>query len=129
LIGFDNLTLESKTAAVTNLLPHLGVDHGEMWYRTMSGISHSVLYGITQYLRAEPLGNSGKARPIPELPVIAVANAVVLTIDAYLFTVQRHAALWGRDAASIIGKRLEIKGALLSAINRPELRVPTTTTG
>jgi len=124
LIGFDGQVLEGKMEAVSRFLPHLGSTHGELWYRSMSGVSHSILYGITEYLKADPVDGTGKARAVPTLPVIAVANAVYLSIDAYLCTVERHAILWGRDAPRIAGKRLEVKGVLLSAINRPERPSP-----
>lgn len=55
------------------------VAHAEMWYRQTSGISHSVLYGITAYLRAQPIAGTKRAVPVPALPLIAVVNAVVLS--------------------------------------------------
>jgi hypothetical protein len=122
LIGVDARTLGSRLDSVKKFVPELGVPHGEMWYRSMSGVSHSVLYGVTEYLRAGPADATGKTKPVAELPIHAVANAAVMSLDAYLLVVQRHSELWGRDAASVAGKRLEMKGELLSAINRPELR-------
>jgi hypothetical protein len=86
LVGFDSTVLESKMHAVSYLVAHLGLAHGELWYRSMSGISHSVLYGITEYLHADPMDQTGKAGAVPILPIFAVANAVVPATDAYLFT-------------------------------------------
>jgi len=123
LIGVDGRTLGSRLDSVRKFLPGLGVPRGEMWYRSMSGVSHSVLYGVTEYLKAGPADVTGKAKPVPELPIHAVANAAFLSLDAYLTVVQRHAELWGREAPKVASKRLEMKGELLSAINRPELRI------
>jgi hypothetical protein len=119
VVGFDGQVLSTKTDAVKEFLPLLGVAHGEMWYRQMSGISHSVLYGITTYLRAQPIAGTKRGIPVPELPLIAVANAVVLSIAAYLFVIERHAQLWGRDAASVTCVREEAARELLSATSRP----------
>ena len=119
VLGFDAQVLSKKTDAVEAFLPLLGLAHGKMWYRQMSGISHSVLYGITEYLRAQPVVGTKRAIPVPELPLIAVANAVVLSIAAYLFVIERHAHLWGRDAAAVAGKREEAARELLAASVRP----------
>jgi len=124
LIGFDGEVLPSLTRAVTSLVPHLGLDHGELCYRSLSGVSHSLLYGITEYLEVGEITTPGKTRPVPSLPINAVANAVVLAADSYLFTVQRHAALWGRDDAQVVGKRLELKAAVLGGLNRERIAPP-----
>ena len=122
LLGVENQTLPGKMDSVMRLLSWLGMEKGEMWYRSMSGVSHSVLYGVTEYLRAGAQSVTGRTTPVPTLPIHAVANSAVLSIDSYLFVVQRHAEVWGRDASIVAGKRLEVKGELLSAINRSELR-------
>jgi len=125
LRGFEGQTLPGKMDSVKLYLALLGMEKGEMWYRSMSGVSHSVLYGVTEYLQADPSATdttTGKTKPMPKLPIHAVANSAVLSIDSYLFVVQRHAALYGRDAGRVAGQRLIAEGELLSAINRPELR-------
>ena len=74
LLGVDGQTLPGKMDSVIGFLPLLGIEKGEMWYRSMSGVSHSVLYGITEYLRADGQSPFGNTTPVPVLPVHAVAN-------------------------------------------------------
>jgi len=119
LIGIDGRSLPGKLDAVTRFMPRVGVEHGEMWYRTMSGVAHSVLYGIMEYLQAGTVGSDGFTSPVPTLPLQTIANAAVVAIDGYLQVVEQHAELWGRDSSAIAATRLMTKGALLSALGRP----------
>jgi hypothetical protein len=118
ITGLDGRTLPSRLEAVKGLLPQLGVSHGELWYRSISGVCHSTLFGITEYLEAGEMLPGGMTTPLPVLPVHTVANAVVLSLAAYLRVVEYHSFLWGRDASAIAAKRVEAAGELLSAINR-----------
>jgi hypothetical protein len=111
LLGFEGKRLPQKTEAAGQLLKLLGLETGELWYRAISGVSHSILYGVTQYLSGKPILGTNRGIPVPELSVDAVANTVILSIEAYLFVVQRHAYLWGRDAAAVVGKRLEARAS------------------
>lgn len=121
-IGVDGQSIPGKLDSVKRFLPVLGVDKGEMWYRSISGVTHSVLYGVTEYLQRGEVTSTGRTRAAPDLPLHVVANAAVLSVDGFLLVVQRHADLWGRDVQAVMAKRLEVKGQLLSALNRPELR-------
>lgn len=115
LIGFEGKTLAPKTDAASDLLRLLDIDHGEMWYRAISGVAHSVLYGVTQYLTGEPIPGTNRATLKPRLPLDAVIGAVVLSINAYLFVLQRHSFLWGRDAAAVDMMRRATSHELINA--------------
>jgi hypothetical protein len=123
-IGFDGQVLPTMTDAVAEFLPHIGVAHGEMCYRELAGVSHSLLYGVTTYLTGVRIeGSAKRVIPTPELPIQTIANAVAISIAGYLAVVERHALLWGRDAAGVKAKRLGAVGDLLSAIKQPEHQI------
>ena len=123
-IGFDGQVLPTMTDAVAAFLPHIGVAHGEMCYRALAGVSHSLLLGVTTYLTGVRIeGSATRVIPTPKLPIYPIANAVAISIAGYLAVVERHALLWGRDAAGVKAKRLGAVGELLSAIKQPEHRI------
>lgn len=87
----------NATQVVMALTSHIEIADGERWYRTFSGIAHSALYAQVGYW--EPVRDPGVAREHlePALPMTAIAHAAILSVAAYLGTIERHALLYGRD--------------------------------
>jgi len=118
VIGFERIVPRRITSLVHAYLSWLGMSKGEYWYRCMSGVAHSTLFGLLEYLDFEP-GPSPLLKAIPSLPAEAVANAVALATDAYLGIVQLHAEHFGRAAADVLAKRKQVMGTVLSAVGAP----------
>lgn len=116
LIGFEDSVRVDSTPLVHNFLTSLGIRHGEFWYRTMSGVSHSALYSYMHYHKAKVDPLAERAELTPDLPIEAVANAAVLGIGSYMWAVEHHARLYGRDSETVGRKRIETVGRILTAL-------------
>jgi hypothetical protein len=103
-------------AARSFLTEDLHIEHGEMWYRVLSGVAHSVYYASVNHISAGPETSGGKVQPQADLSLVVVGRTVMIAVDSYLFTVQRHAELWGRDSETILAKRIESRNALLAPL-------------
>jgi len=128
LIGFGGLTRPASTELIPKFLGSFGQAQGELWYRFVSGVTHSALYGVMNYLdTSQADAQTGLLKLAPRLPVMAVVNIAVLAITAYLGTIERHAALYGRDSEQLHGKRLMAVAELfdlIRGINEPPRPTP-----
>jgi hypothetical protein len=116
LVGYEGKPWPQPTSLVPTFLSSLGIRKGEFWYRYMSGISHSALYSFLQFHDVEMVPGQERAELSPNLPIEAVANAAVLGTASYLGAVERHAFLYGRDAAAVGLERVTTIGAIFKAI-------------
>jgi hypothetical protein len=116
LIGYEGISRPDLTRLVSQFLSVLGLRIGEFWYRTMSGVTHSALYGVLQYMDAERVEGQERATLMPRLPIGAVANAAVLGTASHLDSIAHHALLFGRDSAAIGRQRVGTTGEIFKAI-------------
>jgi len=116
VLGFVGVKRKGSTTAVKQVMADIGFHHGEMWYRILSAITHGTLYAATQYLN--PVVSDDPSGPGLEvvLPVTALMNVGALSVSSYLGVIQRHAVLYGRDAAAVERQRLTAVGMILRAL-------------
>ncbi len=116
LLGYEGHTPPELTTLVGDFLRSLRATKGEFWYRTVSGVTHTALYAYLQYQVAEAVPGQERATLKPTLPLGAVANAAMLGTMSYLGAVERHALIYGRDAAAVGTERITTVRAILAAV-------------
>jgi hypothetical protein len=104
IVGYGKRRPDS-TDLIPEFLEPLGLPNGELWYRSVSGITHSVLYATMNFWEPGIVESSGMLKLEPQLPLITVANAAVLGVVAYLGSIERHALIYGRKWKDIEMKR------------------------
>lgn len=104
-VGPPRLT---STEIVPAMLLSFGIDEGEKWYRTFSGVIHSALY--TQVGNWEAVQKEGSAtyHLEPQLSLTEIAQAAILSVSSYLGTIERHASLYGRDWEQLRSERQSV---------------------
>jgi hypothetical protein len=103
----------TSTDLIPRFLEPLGLPNGELWYRSVSGVTHSVLYATMNFWEPGAVKASGMHKLEPQLPLMAVANAATLGVVAYLGSIERHALTYGRQ-----WKAIELKRKSTAAIIR-----------
>ena len=117
LIGFGGLTRPASTTLIPKFLGSFGQAQGELWYRFVSGVTHSALFGVMNYVDTSQADTqTGLLKLAPRLPVIAVVNIGVLAVTAYLGAIERHATLYGRDSEQLHGMRMTAVAELFDLI-------------
>jgi len=113
VLGFVGVKRKGSTTAVKQFMADIRFRHGEMGYRFLSAITHGTLYAATQYL--SPVVSDDPSGPGLEvvLPLPALVNVGALSVSSYRGVIQRHAMLYGRDAAAVERQRLTAVGAIL----------------
>jgi hypothetical protein len=107
----------NSTELIPDFLEPLGLPNGELWYRSASGVTHSVLYATMNYWEPGIVQKSGMLKFEPQLPLITVANAAVLGVAAYLGGIERHALIYGRKWREIEMKRNAVVATIFAIAN------------
>lgn len=111
--GFVGVKRKWSTTVVKQFMSDIGFRHGEMWYRFLSAITHGTLYAATHYLTPVVSDDPDGSGLEVVLPLTALVNIGALSVSAYLGVIQRHAMLYGRDAAAVERQRLTAVGTIL----------------